>query len=79
MKQLQDANMAEADAMMERLVVENFRDQLIGKPLLSQEERERKERQRAAIEENLLKAEEEENRAAKQKVILSYIFIILFS
>ena len=76
---MEDANMAELDAMMERLTVESFRDQLIGKPFLSQEERERKERQRAAIEENLLKAEEEEKRAAKQKVILSYIFIILFS
>ena len=76
---MEDANMAEVDAILERLEVESFRDQLIGKPFLSQEERERKERQRAAIEENLLKAEEEEKRAAKQKVILSYIFIILFS
>ena len=71
--------MGEIGASGERFLVEQFRDELLGKPILSYEEKQRKERQRAAIEEDLLKAEEEEKRAAKQKVILSYIFIILFS
>ena len=66
-------------AFMERLVIEEFRNKELGIPTLSLDEQQRKERQRALIEEELLKGEEEEKRAEKEKVIHLYIFIILFS
>ena len=66
-------------AIIERIVIEDFRNEELGIPTLSFDEQQRKERQRALIEEELLKGEEEEKRAAKEKVIHLYIFIILFS
>ena len=66
-------------AFLERLVIEDFRNIELGIPTLSFDEKQRKERQRALIEEELLKGEEEDKRAAKEKVIHLYNFIILFS
>ena len=66
-------------AFLERLVIEDFRNKELGIPTLSiDKKKQRKERQRAFIEEELLKGEEEEKRATKEKVIHLYIFIILF-
>ena len=56
-------------AKIERMIIEDFRNKELGIPTLSIDEKQRKERQRAFIEEELLKGEEEEKRAAKEKVI----------
>ena len=74
-----EAKFDKEEAKIERLIIEDFRNKELGIPTLSIDEKQRKERQRAFIEEELLKGEEEEKRAAKEKVIHLYIFIILFS
>ena len=56
-------------AKIERMIIEDFRNKELGIPTLSIDEKQRKERQRAFIEEELLKGEEEEKKAAKEKVI----------
>ena len=66
-------------AYIEKMELEKYRNRDLGIPNLSLDEQQRKERQRALIEEELLKGEEDEKRAAKEKVIHLYIFIILFS
>ena len=66
-------------AYIEKMELEKYRNWDLGIPNLSLDEQQRKERQRALIEEELLKGEEDEKRAAKEKVIHLYIFIILFS
>ena len=74
-----EAAFAKEEAKIERLIIQDFRNKELGIPTLSIDERQRKERQRAFIKEQLLKGEEEEKRATKEKVIHLYIFIILFS